>query len=115
MYSSTQATIEIDSIFDGVHPSFSSSKARFEELGEKCLRGSGIDKRNVHDVVLVGGCTRVSIVQGAQVHPTGLVKLDDPDAKIKFLAAESLHGVGSLAFDAHTETVLQMNWVGQTT
>ena len=36
-----------------------------------------------------------------QVHPTGLVKRDDPDAKIKFLAAEPLHGVGGLIFDAH--------------
>ena len=29
-----------------------------------------------------------------QVHPTGLVKPDDPDAKIKFLAAEALRGDG---------------------
>ena len=31
----------------------------------------------------------------------GLVKLDDPDAKIKFLATEALHRVGSLVFDTH--------------
>ena len=30
---------------------------------EKCLRDRGIDKRNVHDVVLVGGSTRIPIVQ----------------------------------------------------
>merc|ERR1712151_1076511 len=36
-----------------------------------------------------------------QVHPTGLVKPDDPDAKIKFLAAEALRGVGGLVFDAN--------------
>ena len=30
---------------------------------EKCLRDSGIDKRNVHDVVLVGGSTRIPIEQ----------------------------------------------------
>jgi len=30
------------------------------------------------------------------VHPTGLVKPDDADAKIKFLAAEALRGVGGL-------------------
>merc|ERR1712187_602444 len=34
-----------------------------------------------------------------QVHPTGLVKPDDPDAKVKFLAAEALRGVGGLVFD----------------
>merc|ERR1712076_333054 len=36
-----------------------------------------------------------------QVHPTGLVKPDDPDAKIKFLAAEALRGVGGLVLDAN--------------
>jgi len=35
------------------------------------------------------------------VHPTGLVKPDDPDAKIKFLAAEALRGVGGLVLDAN--------------
>merc|ERR1711948_207266 len=29
-------------------------------------------------------------LEWVQVHPTGLVKPDDPDAKIKFLAAEAL-------------------------
>ena len=33
-------------------------------------------------------------------HPTGLVKPDDPDAKIKFLATEALRGVGGLVVDA---------------
>ena len=72
--SSTQATIEIDSLFDGVDYSCSLSRARFEELNmdyfrnsmgpvEKCLRDSGIDKRNVHEVVLVGGSTRIPKVQ----------------------------------------------------
>merc|ERR1719383_79528 len=40
-------------------------------------------------------------LEWVQVHPTGLVKTDDPDAKIKFLAAEALRGVGGLVFDAH--------------
>merc|ERR1712217_249526 len=72
--SSTQATIEIDSLFDGIDYSCSLSRARFEELNmdyfrnsmgpvEKCLRDSGIDKRGVHEVVLVGGSTRIPNVQ----------------------------------------------------
>merc|ERR1711944_228277 len=71
---STQATIEIDSLFEGIDYSCSLSRARFEELNmdyfrnsmgpvEKCLRDSGIDKRNVHEVVLVGGSTRIPKVQ----------------------------------------------------
>merc|ERR1740127_276460 len=40
-------------------------------------------------------------LEWVQVHPTGLVNVKDPDAKIKFLAAEALRGVGGLVFDAH--------------
>jgi len=40
-------------------------------------------------------------LEWVQVHPTGLVKPDDPDAKIKFLAAEALRGVGGLVLDSH--------------
>jgi L1 cell adhesion molecule like protein len=72
--SSTQATIEIDSLFDGIDYTCSLSRARFEELNmdyfrnsmgpvEKCMRDSGIDKRSVHEVVLVGGSTRIPKVQ----------------------------------------------------
>merc|ERR1712151_527268 len=38
-------------------------------------------------------------LEWVQVHPTGLVKPDDPDAKIKFLAAEALRGVGGLVLN----------------
>ena len=88
---------------------------------------AGLKKRNVHDVVLVGGFTRISILiqeffngkepnrsigaktmilDWVQVDPSGLVKLDDFDSKIEFLAAESLHGVGGLVFDAHRNHVV---------
>ncbi|CAE8717849.1 unnamed protein product [Polarella glacialis] len=39
-------------------------------------------------------------LEWVQVHPTGLVKPDDADAKIKFLAAEALRGVGGIILDA---------------
>merc|ERR1711972_234247 len=38
-------------------------------------------------------------LEWVQVHPTGLVKPDDADAKIKFLTAEALRGVGGLILD----------------
>merc|ERR1712056_124739 len=38
-------------------------------------------------------------LEWVQVPPTGLVKPDDADAKIKFLAAEALRGVGGLVLD----------------
>merc|ERR1712031_42150 len=40
-------------------------------------------------------------LEWVQVHPTGLVKPDDPDAKVKFLAAEALRGVGGLVLDVN--------------
>merc|ERR1719316_489084 len=40
-------------------------------------------------------------LEWVQVHPTGLVKPDDADAKVKFLAAEALRGVGGLVLDAN--------------
>jgi len=39
-------------------------------------------------------------LEWVQVHPTGLVKPDDADAKVKFLAAEALRGVGGVLIDA---------------
>merc|ERR1719161_2868046 len=72
--SSTQATIEIDSLYEGIDFSCTLSRARFEELNmdyfrnsmgpvEKVLRDSGIDKKSVDEIVLVGGSTRIPKVQ----------------------------------------------------
>ncbi|WVQ83224.1 hypothetical protein IAT38_005363 [Cryptococcus sp. DSM 104549] len=38
-------------------------------------------------------------LEKVQVHPTGLVDPKDPEAKVKFLAAEALRGVGGLLLD----------------
>merc|ERR1719217_1810388 len=68
--SSTQAYLEIDSLFEGVDFNSTITRARFEELNadhfrktmepvEKCLRDSKLSKSQVHEVVLVGGSTRI--------------------------------------------------------
>merc|ERR1719353_592766 len=49
----------------------------------------------------VGGAT--IDLEWVQVHPTGLVKPDDADAKVKFLAAEALRGVGGILIDSKGE------------
>jgi L1 cell adhesion molecule like protein len=70
----TQANIEIDSLHEGVDFYTSITRARFEELNadlfrgtlepvEKALRDSKLDKAGVHDIVLVGGSTRIPKVQ----------------------------------------------------
>merc|ERR1711985_177585 len=72
--SSTQTSIEIDSLFEGIDFYTSITRARFEELCmdlfrgtmdpvEKVMRDSKMDKRSVHDVVLVGGSTRIPRIQ----------------------------------------------------
>ncbi|KAG2490013.1 hypothetical protein HYH03_011478 [Edaphochlamys debaryana] len=72
--SAAQTTIELDSLFEGVDFATSITRARFEELCmdlfrkcmdpvEKCLRDAKMDKNTVHDVVLVGGSTRIPKVQ----------------------------------------------------
>jgi len=68
--SSANASIEIDSLFEGVDFYSSITRARFEDLCadlfrgtlepvEKVLRDSKIDKASVHEVVMVGGSTRI--------------------------------------------------------
>jgi heat shock 70kDa protein 1/2/6/8 len=72
--STAQTTIEIDSLFEGIDFYSTITRARFEELNmdlfrkcmepvEKCLRDAKMDKSSVHDVVLVGGSTRIPKVQ----------------------------------------------------
>jgi len=48
-------------------------------------------------VVAIGGNS--IDLDKVQVHPTGLVDPNEPDAKVKFLAAEALRGVGGLLLD----------------
>src|SRR6201996_848205 len=68
--SATNTTLEIDSLYEGIDFYPSLTRARFEELCqdlfrstlepvEKVLRDSKIDKANVHEIVLVGGSTRI--------------------------------------------------------
>lgn len=73
--SSTQAHIEIDSLFDGIDFNATITRARFEDLCmdyfkkcmdpvEKVMRDAKIAKNQVDEVVLVGGSTRIPKVQG---------------------------------------------------
>lgn len=72
--SSTQASIEIDSLFEGTDFYTSITRARFEELNadlfrstmepvEKAIRDAKMDKASIQDIVLVGGSTRIPKVQ----------------------------------------------------
>jgi len=72
--SSSQASIEIDSLHEGIDFYSTITRARFEELNadlfrstlepvEKALRDAKMDKSQIHEIVLVGGSTRIPKVQ----------------------------------------------------
>merc|ERR1712027_47051 len=72
--SSTQASVEIDSLFDGHDFYTTITRARFEDLCqhlfkktlepvENALRDAKLSKGAIHEVVLVGGSTRIPKIQ----------------------------------------------------
>jgi len=72
--SSTQASIEIDSLYEGIDFYTTITRARFEELCmdlfrsclvpvEQVLKDGKMDKKSIHEIVLVGGSTRIPKVQ----------------------------------------------------
>ncbi|KAK1298661.1 putative mediator of RNA polymerase II transcription subunit 37c [Acorus calamus] len=62
--STAQTTIEIDSLYEGIDFYTTITRARkCMEPVEKCLRDAKMDKSSIHDVVLVGGSTRIPKVQ----------------------------------------------------
>merc|ERR1712157_668997 len=72
--STAQTSIEIDSLFEGIDFYSSITRARFEELNmdmfrkcmdpvEKTLKDAKMDKNGIHEIVLVGGSTRIPRIQ----------------------------------------------------
>ena len=70
----SEANIEIDALFEGTDFYSKITRARFEELCgdlfratmepvEKALRDAKLDKGQIHEVVLVGGSTRIPKIQ----------------------------------------------------
>ncbi|KAI5637741.1 hsp70 protein domain-containing protein [Phthorimaea operculella] len=72
--SSTEASLEIDALHDGIDFYSKISRARFEEMCsdlfrstlapvDKALKDAKLNTREIHDVVLVGGSTRIPKIQ----------------------------------------------------
>ncbi|XP_029440585.1 heat shock 70 kDa protein-like [Rhinatrema bivittatum] len=99
--SSTQATIEMDSLYEGIDFYTSITRARFEELCadlfrgtlepvEKALRDTKMDKAQIHEIVLVGGSTRIPKIQKLLqdfFHGRELNKSINPDEAVAYGAA----------------------------
>nr|WGG62757.1 heat shock protein 70 [Neoseiulus californicus] len=71
---STKASIDIDSLFDGIDFHSTITRARFEDLCidlfrstlgpvENALRDANMDKSTIQEIVLVGGSTRIPRIQ----------------------------------------------------
>jgi L1 cell adhesion molecule like protein len=69
-----KTNIELDSLFEGIDFYSTFSRAKFEDLNadlfrstidhvEKCFKLAKMDKKQIHDIVLVGGSTRIPMVQ----------------------------------------------------
>lgn len=110
--STAQTAIEIDSLYEGIDFYTTITRARFEEMNmdlfrkcmepvEKCLRDAKMDKRSIHDVVLVGGSTRIPKVQSLLqdlFNGKELCKSINPDEAVAYGAAVQaaiLSGEGS--------------------
>ena len=72
--SSTTTTIEVESLLDGVDYNTSLTRAKFEQLADKVftrtlepldrlLKDAKMSKGDIHEIVLVGGTTRIPRVQ----------------------------------------------------
>jgi heat shock 70kDa protein 1/2/6/8 len=114
--SSTQAQIEIDSLCDGVDFNSVITRARFEDMNinyfkkcmnpvEQVLRDAKISKNQVHEIVLVGGSTRIPKLQSLLTdffNGKELNKSVNPDEAVAYGAAVQaavLSGVQDKAFD----------------
>ncbi|XP_047997571.1 heat shock protein 68-like [Leguminivora glycinivorella] len=71
---STEANLEVDALFEGIDFYSKITRARFEELNsdlfratlapvEKALKDAKLNTREIHDVVCVGGSTRIPKIQ----------------------------------------------------
>ncbi|XP_016195957.1 probable mediator of RNA polymerase II transcription subunit 37c [Arachis ipaensis] len=92
---------EIDALFQGIDFRFSITCARFEELNrdlfekcmeiaQKCLDDAKMEKREIHDVVLVGGSSRIPKVQNLLQNlfeGKDLCKSINPDEAVAYGAA----------------------------
>ncbi|XP_057435361.1 heat shock cognate 70 kDa protein-like [Lotus japonicus] len=94
-------TIEVDALFQGIDFSSSIARAKFEEICmdlfeecmetvDRCLVDAKMDKISVHDVVLVGGSSRIPKVQELleeYFKGKNLCKSINPDEAVAYGAA----------------------------
>ena len=121
----TQTTVEIDSLFDGEDFNAQITRARFEDLNAKVfnatldpvaqvLKDSGMDKKQVDDLVLVGGSTRIPRIQKLLSDFFDGKKLEksiNPDEAVAYGAAVQAGILSGKATSAETADLLLLDVV----
>ena len=99
--SSNSATLEVDSIYDGIDFNTTLTRARFEELCndifkkaldtvETVIQDASLSKSQIDEIVLVGGTTRIPKIQtmlSDYFHGKELCKSVNPDEAVAYGAA----------------------------
>ncbi|XP_026387453.1 probable mediator of RNA polymerase II transcription subunit 37e [Papaver somniferum] len=97
----SRTTVEVDALYEGVDFQSSITRAKFEELNmdlfkkcaetvEMCLRDAKMDKVSIHEIVLVGGSTRIPMVRSLLqdlFNGRELCKNINPDEAVAYGAA----------------------------
>ncbi|PLB33989.1 putative Hsp70 chaperone (HscA) [Aspergillus candidus] len=121
----TQTTVEIDSLFDGEDFNSSLTRARFEDLNAKSFSGtldpvqqvlkdSGLEKKQVDEIVLVGGSTRIPRIQKLLSDFFDGKKLEksiNPDEAVAYGAAVQAGILSGKATSAETQDLLLLDVV----
>ncbi|PKY06913.1 heat shock protein 70 [Aspergillus campestris IBT 28561] len=121
----TQTTVEIDSLFDGEDFNSSLTRARFEDLNAKSFSGtldpvqqvlkdSGLGKKQVDEIVLVGGSTRIPRIQKLLSDFFDGKKLEksiNPDEAVAYGAAVQAGILSGKATSAETQDLLLLDVV----
>lgn len=104
-----QATVELDGLYEGMDFNSSITRARFEDLVyditkscvspiTKCLEEAKIDKKDIHQVLMVGGGSRIPAVVNVVssfFEGKGIVKFTNPEECVAMgacIEAEILEG-----------------------
>jgi L1 cell adhesion molecule like protein len=118
--SSTTATVEIDSLFEGIDYNSVISRARFEDICsdlfkktfdpvDKVLRDAKISKSQIHEIVLVGGSTRIPKIQSQlseYFNGKELCKGINPDEAVAYGAAVQAAILGGVKDDKVNDLLL---------
>jgi heat shock 70kDa protein 1/2/6/8 len=121
--SSTQTTIEIDSLLDGIDFASTMTRARFEELNmslfRKCMdhvdrvmQDAKVGKSDIQEVVLVGGSSRIPKMQALlseYFNGKELNKSVNPDECVAYGAAVQAHILAGGQDDAAVKDLLLMD------